>query len=228
MFKVSSYKQFVSYVVVAVVSSLLILSIYGLATRVSAGGQTACGKAPPGYNVIISNKAKIRGTTRGDFICAGNKSNIIKARGGNDIVYGRGGNDKISGGGGSDKIFAGAGSDTLNTDSDNQVDVFYGENGPDKICCGPGSRIPDVALGGPGNDKITLWHGYALGGPGNDKISIPIAGYGAGGAGEDELVGNEDSNEPPNAILVGDSGNDIFTGNFDFISPGPSANLGVR
>lgn len=103
-------------------SGLAVLTVCAvLATLVvaaPAGAQqpdrnTPCGRAPAGFNVIVSNARIIRGTAARDYICAGAGDNTIRARGGRDIVFGRGGDDRIFGAAGRDRIDGGAGADLL-------------------------------------------------------------------------------------------------------------------
>lgn len=153
----------------------------------SAQTATACGVAPPGYNVIESNARFIVGTTGNDFICAGDGNNIIRAKGKDDIIYGNGGNDVIWAGFGNDTVYGGEGNDLIR--SGGGMDRVFGEGGNDRVLAGSGR---DIVRGGDGDDNLT-------GGDGHDTMR--------GDAGNDKLIGNKGIDR-----LSGDAGRDILQG----------------
>ena len=128
---------------------------------------------PSGPNVITSNNAVVRGTSRADRIIGNSKDQIIGGKQGDDIIGGKGGNDRIFGDQGADKLFGDAGNDHVS-----------GGAGNDHVAGGSGN---DRILGGSGSDKL-------VGGSGNDILQGTGGGNGAekdvmsGGKGRDTFI----------------------------------------
>ena len=191
-------------VTVAMLASLLVPVVVANPAEAQSRS-TPCGTAPTGYNVIVSNAARINGTAGRDFICAGMGPNNVFAGAGVDIVYGRGGNDELHGGPGNDLLFGANGNDRL---LGNQgTDLIRGGAGNDRIF---GATGPDLLFGDPGRDVIYGGVGadFILGGSGIDAIH--------GGIGNDILWGNGGADKffpGPGADVTPDRPGGFSTGN---------------
>ncbi len=101
-----------------------------------------------------------------------NGRNTINGGNGPDLILGMGGNDRLDGKGGDDLICGGDGVDRLSGSSGN--DYLDGGSGNDVLNGGSGDF--DSLVGGEGNDVLLDGDGVisALGGPGNDAITIAL------------------------------------------------------
>ena len=199
-------------------SALLTVGVVGAslaapAATVGAQASTACGTAPAGFNVVVSNGARITGTSGNDFICAGSGDNEILGGGGADIIFGRGGNDTIFAGAGADTVVGGSGDDVIT--GGNGADTLAGNDGRDRLI---GSAGDDTLVGGQGADRLIGGRGddVLTGSKGKDVLE--------GGNGQDVLNGNRGDD-----TLRGDGNPDILRGNDgnDTIDGGNGLNVAV-
>lgn len=88
-------------------------------------------------------RATIVGTAKADHLVGTPKRDVIVGLGGRDRIEGRGGNDLVCGGDGADRIDGGAGDDRL-----------FGQRGTVGFDRGGTFLVPNVVLGGPGDDVL--------------------------------------------------------------------------
>src|SRR5215211_1019285 len=204
--------------------------------------------------------ATIVGTQQGETIRGTTGPDVIVSLGGDDQVLSRQGKDYVCSGNGNDKVHGAEGYNRLDGGSGN--DWLDGRRGPGNIVIGGGgadhiqaegkliggsgndiiesygyldpgvSPVPDVTIGGDGNDQIYgcggtpsperpatapgpprqrawAWPGCYTGGAGNDELFKGSDGDDRifGGGGNDQLHGNDDRDR-----LYGEDGNDRLRG----------------
>jgi Ca2+-binding RTX toxin-like protein len=157
----------------------------------------------------------VLGSDFADELTGSDGGNYLEGRGGDDRLAGGGGNDHLAGGAGADRLAGGTGQDFL--DGGAGADELLGEDGNDVLDGGTGS---DVMSGGAGVDRVSYVTRTApvdvrLDGAANDGEAgeNDRAGVGqdvedvAGGAGNDVLIGNAQTN-----WITGGNGNDHLNG----------------
>ncbi len=138
---------------------------------------------------------------------------------GNRLI-GAGGNDNLQGGGGRDALYGGAGNDSLSGDADD--DLLHGGSGNDNLNGGSGIDTASWAFAAPGADfaalemsslgnldvdllnntaRLSLFSG------GTETDSISEIENIIGGAGDDQIRGNNEDN-----LLSGGAGGDLLDG----------------
>ncbi len=134
----------------------------------------------------------IIGNNLGNFIDAGDGSDIVVGGSGSDTILTGAGDDGILGGGGDDLIDAGEGNDVV--DGGSGVDFIIGADGDDFLSGGDGD---DIIFGNDGDDVL-------IGGAGADVLFGEESSLGDETVdGNLYFVGSDD-------VAVGDDGNDTF------------------
>ncbi len=151
----------------------------GVDVDLSAG--TATGD---GSDVFLSIN-DVAGSRHDDIIRGNQRRNDIFSAPGNDIVYGLGGDDELLDTSGGDRIEGGRGDDQIGTG-------FCSGSSDGPTTCQTDPPLPDILIGGPGNDQIAS-------GPGDDLLS--------GNSGDDWLFGGDGSD-----LINGDNGDDDLHG----------------
>lgn len=177
----------------------------------------AQGQLPTDGNDVIMGTPgddSINGGLGNDTICGGGGNDILLGGPGNDTIYGGVGDDIILPGTGMDGAYGQDGSDTvsyadLSTPGANNSGVTYNptscSSGFNTVCgaggldylSGPGKGpVPEIFVGSPFNDNITL---------GDTGNGYGITTTGIGGDGDDILTGS-----PLNDVIIGGSGVDTI------------------
>lgn len=191
---------------VALVSSCLLVSTFGLVTGLQA---TASAASRP---TCFGKRATIVGTPRNDTIHGTKGNDVIYAGNGNDIVYGGGGNDLICGGYGADRLHGGPGNDWIEGDLGAKVhtsqgiridgDVLFGDGGNDFFSPGFDKRHPTRTP-----DKITYYYS-------KKPVTVNTLTHSATGEGRDTWLGDraEIIGSSKGDTFIGGPGNDTFQG----------------
>ncbi len=203
----------------------LVSELAGQGTDTFVGAKTSIGVAP--FSTTIENlfytgssAVAVSGNALNNVVSGGSGNNTVSGLDGNDTLFGGGGADSLVGANGDD-VFYGGSVSGFNAFSaltpDTAIDTLVGGLGNDLYWIDNlADVVTELAAGGT-RDVVLSNIDNSLARYANVEALVLRNGsdawYGAGGAANDIIVGNNGDN-----YLTGGAGNDTLSGNVDFVN----------